>query len=83
LNLCLKIHLPVTTLVPMGQETRSQVLLAIKAVNSSSMARRQFGSVGVARTEDGTGDKVGAEVADTVSLSVGSQKPRFARMVIG
>jgi hypothetical protein len=40
------------------------VLLAIKATNSSSMARRQFGSTRAVRTEEGTGDKVDAEVAD-------------------
>jgi hypothetical protein len=34
-------------------------------------------------TEEGTGDKVDAEVADKVSLSVGSQKPHFAHVVIG
>jgi hypothetical protein len=28
--------------------------------------------------EEGTGDKVDVEVADRVSLSAGSQKPRFA-----
>jgi hypothetical protein len=32
--------------------------------------------------EEGTGDKVDAEVANRVSLSVGSRKPRFACMVI-
>jgi hypothetical protein len=37
LNLCLKIHLPVMTLEPTGRGTRSQVLLVIKAANSSSM----------------------------------------------
>jgi hypothetical protein len=33
--------------------------------------------------EEGTGDKVDVELADMVSLSAGSQKPRFARVVIG
>jgi hypothetical protein len=33
--------------------------------------------------KEGTGDKVDAEVADRVSLSTGSRKPRFARVVIG
>jgi hypothetical protein len=51
--------------------------------NLSSMARRQFGSMRATRTEEDTGDKVDAEVADRVSLSVGSQKPLFARVVIG
>jgi hypothetical protein len=37
----------------------------------------------VARTEEGTGDKVGAEVTDRVILSVDSWKPRFTRVVIG
>jgi hypothetical protein len=79
LNLFLKIHLLVTTLKPMGRGTRSQVLLAIKAANFSSMARRQFGSTRVARTEEGTDDKV----ANRMSLSARSQKPRFPHVVIG
>jgi hypothetical protein len=33
--------------------------------------------------EEGTGDKVNVEVADRVSLSAGSRKPYFARMIIG
>jgi hypothetical protein len=33
--------------------------------------------------KEGTGDKVDAEVADRVSLSTGSRRPRFARVVIG
>ncbi len=81
--MCLKIHLLVMTLEPIGRGTRSQVLLAIKAANSSSMARRQFGSTRAAQTEEGTGDKVDTKVADRVSLSTGSRKPRFARVVIG
>jgi hypothetical protein len=59
------------------------VLLPIKAANSSSMAWHQFGSTRVAWTEEGTDDKVDAEVADRVSLSARSQKPRFPRVVIG
>jgi hypothetical protein len=66
-----------------GGGTRSQVLLAIKTTNSSSMVRRQFGLTRVARTEEGIGDKVDVEVAERVSLSVGSRKPHFARVVIG
>jgi hypothetical protein len=53
------------------------------AANSSSMVWRQFGSTRAARTEEGTSDKVDAEVTDKVSLSVGSRKPYFARVVIG
>jgi hypothetical protein len=34
-------------------------------------------------TEEGTGDKVNAEVADRVSLLAESQKPYFALVVIG
>jgi hypothetical protein len=34
------------------------------------------------QTEEGTGDKVGAEVANRVSLSAGSWKPRFTCVVI-
>jgi hypothetical protein len=56
-------------LEPMGQGTRSQVLLVIKAANSSSMVRHLFGSTRVAQTEEGTADKVDTEVADRVSLS--------------
>jgi hypothetical protein len=82
LNLCLKIHLPVTTLEPTGRGTRSRVLLVIKATNSSSMVWRKFGSMRAAQTEEGTNDKVDAKVADKVSLSVGSRKARFVRMVI-
>jgi hypothetical protein len=59
-------------LEPTGQGIRSQVLLVIKAANPSSMARCHFGSMRVARTEEGTGDAVDAEVADRVSLSAGS-----------
>jgi hypothetical protein len=35
------------------------------------------------QTQEGPGDKVDAEVADMVSLSVGSQKPHFTHVVIG
>jgi hypothetical protein len=66
-----------------GRGTRSQVLLAIKAANSSSMARRQFGSIRVAWMEEGTSDKIDVQVADRVSLSAGSWKPHFPHMVIG
>jgi hypothetical protein len=58
------------------------VLLAIKAANSSSMARRQFGLTRAAQTEEGTDDKVGSEVANRVSLSAGSRKPHFAHVLI-
>jgi hypothetical protein len=40
--------------------------------NSYSMARCQFGSARAAQTEEGTGDRVGTKVADSVSLSAGS-----------
>jgi hypothetical protein len=36
-----------------------------------------------ARTEVSTGESGDDEVADNVSLSVGSRKPRFVRVVIG
>jgi hypothetical protein len=83
LNLCLKIHLPVTTLEPTGRGTSSQVLLVIRASYSSSMAWRQDGSVRAARTEVGTGERVDYEVDDSESLSVGIRKPCFTRVVIG
>jgi hypothetical protein len=47
------------------------------------MAQRQDGSTRAARTEVGIGESGDYEVADSVSLSVGSQKPRFTRVVIG
>jgi hypothetical protein len=72
----------VMTLEPTGRGTRSQVLLAIKVANSSSMSRRQFGSMRATWTEERTDDKVDVEVADRVSLSVSSQKPRFTHVVI-
>jgi hypothetical protein len=37
----------------------------------------------VVQTEEGIGDNVGTEVANRVSLSAGSQKPRFVSVVIG
>jgi hypothetical protein len=83
LNLCLKIHLPVKTLEPTGRGIKSQVLLLIKLSYSSSLGWRQDGSARVARTEVGTGENGDDEVADNVSLSAGSQKPRFVRVVIG
>jgi hypothetical protein len=67
---------------PTGPGTTSQLLLAIKAANSSSMVRHQFGSPRVVLTEEGSDDKVDAEVVDRVSLSTGSRKPLFARVVI-
>jgi hypothetical protein len=59
------------------------VLLVIKVSYSSSMAQRQDGSTRAARTEVGIGESGDYEVADSVSLSVGSQKPRFTHVVIG
>jgi hypothetical protein len=57
-------------------------LLAIKATNSSSMMRHQFGSTRATQAEEGISDKVDAEVTDRVSLSAGSWKPRFPHVVI-
>jgi hypothetical protein len=79
----LKIHLSVTTLEPTGRGTRSKVLLAIKTTKSSSMTRHQFELARVAQMEEGTDDKVGTEVADSVSLLAKSRKPHFSRVVIG
>jgi hypothetical protein len=39
--------------------------------------------VRAAQTEEGTGEGVDDEVANSESLSAGIQKPRFARVVIG
>jgi Flp pilus assembly protein TadD len=83
LNLCLEIHLSVTTLEPTRRGTRSKVLLVIKASYSSSMAQRQDGSARAAWMKVSTRESGDDEVADNVSLSVGSQKPRFTHMVIG
>jgi hypothetical protein len=63
--------------------TRSQVLLVIKISYSSSMAQRQDGSVRAAQMEVGTGESSDEEVADSVSMSIGSWKPRFTHVVIG
>jgi hypothetical protein len=55
----------------------------IKASYSSSMARRQDGSMRAAWTEVGTGEGSDDEVGDSVSLSASSRKPRFTHIVIG
>jgi hypothetical protein len=59
------------------------VLLAIEAANSSSMMQCQFGSTRAAQTKEGIDDKVDAEMANKVSLSAESRKPRFAHVIIG
>jgi hypothetical protein len=46
------------------------------------MARRLDGSVRAAWMEVGTGESDNNEVTNNVSLSAGSRKPRFTRMVI-
>jgi hypothetical protein len=51
LNLCLNIHLSVTTLPPQGRETKSQVPLVMRAVYSSSIATRQWWSTRAAQTD--------------------------------
>jgi hypothetical protein len=71
-----------TTLEPTGRGTSSQILLVIKASYSSSMARRQDGSVRVGQMEVDTGESGDDEVADSVSLSTSIRKPRFTRVVI-
>jgi hypothetical protein len=53
-----KSHLSVTTLVPGGHDTSSQVWLASRTAYSS-MALRQCGSARVERTEEGTGEASG------------------------
>jgi hypothetical protein len=70
-SLCRKIHLSVTTLVPGGRGTRSQVWLASK-IMYSSMARHQWGSTRAARTKEGTGE--GAEAALTVRTSRSTER---------
>jgi hypothetical protein len=47
------------------------------------MARRQDGLVTAARTEVDTKESDDNEVANNVSLLVGSRKPCFSRMIIG
>jgi hypothetical protein len=59
------------------------VLLAIKATNSSYIAWHKFRSMRVTQMDEGIGDKADAEVDDWVSVSAGSQKPRFTHVVIG
>jgi hypothetical protein len=54
----------------------------IEASYSSSMARRREGSARAAWTEVGTRESGDDEVANSVSLSIGSRKPRFTHMVI-
>jgi hypothetical protein len=62
MNLCLKIHLSVTTLVIGGHGTKSHMLLDSMALYSS-IAWRQWGSTSVLRTKVGTGDSVEEAVA--------------------
>jgi hypothetical protein len=47
------------------------------------MAQRQDGLAMVARMKVGIGESGDDEVAEKVSLSAGSLKPLFARVVIG
>jgi hypothetical protein len=57
--------------------------LVIKASYYSSIAQHQDWSVRAVWTEVGTGESGDNEVADNVSLSAGSQNPRFTRVIIG
>jgi hypothetical protein len=58
-----------------GANSTRDKIPSIRASYSSSMARCQDRS---AWTEVGTRESGGDEVADSVSLSIGSRKPRFA-----
>jgi hypothetical protein len=73
------IHLLVTTFESRGRKTSSQVLLLMRALYSSSIAARQFGSASAARTEDGIGDGVEAV---KVNGFVAIRKPSLALMTI-
>jgi hypothetical protein len=85
-QLVAKGHLPVTTLVPGGHGTRSQVWLAKRAAYSSSIARRQCGSARVVRTEEGTREASGGVLdvsAARISRSMGRRTPAARRVTIG
>src|SRR6185437_5857650 len=75
-NLCLKIHLPVTTLARGGRGTRSQVLFASRASCSASIAARQLGSARALWKIFGIGDRGAAW------KSFGWRKPDFALVVM-
>jgi hypothetical protein len=78
-------HFSVTTLVPGGHGTRSQVWLASRATYSS-IARRQCGSAKAMRTEDGTGDASGGVVvvsAARISRSTRRRTSAVRRVTMG
>jgi hypothetical protein len=80
-----KSHLSVTTLVPGGHSTRSQVWLARRAACSSSIARRKCGSPRAMRTEEGTGEASGGVAvvsAARISRSTGRRTPAARRVTI-
>jgi hypothetical protein len=75
----------VTTLLPGGHGTRSQVWLAISAIYSS-IAQRQWGSARAARTEEGTKEASGGVAvvsAARISRSTGRRTPVARRVTIG
>jgi hypothetical protein len=79
-------HLPVTTLVPGGHGTRSQVWLARRAAYFSSIACRQCRSARAVRTEEGIGEASGVVVvvsAAKISRSTGRRTPAARRVTIG
>jgi hypothetical protein len=81
-----KSHLSVTTLVPGGHDTRSQVWLASRTAYSSSMALRQCGSARAERTEEGTGEASGGVAvvsAAKISRSTGRRTPAARRVTMG
>jgi hypothetical protein len=74
-----------TTVVPGGRGTRSQVWLASRATYSS-IARRQWGSTRATRTEEGTEEvSRGMAVVSTarISRSIGQRMLTVWRVTIG
>jgi hypothetical protein len=76
-----QIHLPVTTLQPDGRGTRSQVWLARRALYSTSIARRQFGSARASRTDVGIGGSRGSP--SVAERARGRRTPVACRFTMG
>ena len=75
-SLCLKIHLPVTTLARGGRGTKSHVWFLRSAECSSSIATRQLGLARVLRKVFGIDDRGAA------ANSAGYRKSSFARVTM-
>jgi hypothetical protein len=77
----IQIHLPVTTLQPNERVTWSQVWLASRALYSSSIARRQFGSARALRTDVGIGESRGSP--SVAERAHGRRTPTACRITMG